>query len=852
MLYHAAGWRGIIPIGRGPQQKSPPPRGYTGYAGLDPSVPDIYAWAEQAEGTYNIGLHLPIGVYVLDIDQRNGGGAGLFEVEARAGMAFPPTISNTSHGRNSGTRHLFYRADLPPGRVWRDHPADGLDSLHVGHRYAMVAPSLHPNGNECRWYGADLSPLTAPPSPGDLTVLPAALIEACSQPGEPLEGNAAGDAETIDVLKLFRGGEPCPRVVKLLHLELARMALADQQALHSPGPLYALTSYGIEGHAGVAHALAMHQAAHIDARTGIRGEPSSSAAAEWWRMVRGAVGKRLAASGGAIASSCECGRFGGEVIPLDPDPPELDEPPVHSFVRTLAGLPDDQLISHREHLKATQNLTFGTFDTIVKAERQRLAALAAAESGGATIAAQDGGELPHRDAPLPVARALHAQWAAAGAHLRYWRGDWYRHAGTHWQADEDDSIVRSTVYASTAECWFQDSERGPLPWNPDSSTVSRTLDAMAHGPAYRSSALPEDSCIATASGVLDPTTRTLSPHTTARFNLWSLPYAYDPAAACPQWLSFLDQQVPDLESQRLLQQWAGYLISGRTDLEKLLHLYGVRRGGKGTVATVMEGLVGARNTASVTLTGLTGQFGEQPLIGKSLAMITDASWKVREVETAVEAIKAIVGRDPRDVNRKGVVTWKGRLACRFLIVGNNMPEFKDSSGALLGRMIHIYFGRSVYGREDPGLKDRLLLELSGILNWALDGLDDLNAAGSLIVPGASKESEAEISRSTSPVAGFVADCLTTMDPALGTLGEWMDDLYAAYLTWCRAEGRSTPLVKSQLAKELSSALGIRPKRQRPGDKFSHPRSIFHGVALLPPRDPFALAPADLDASGASG
>src|SRR4051794_16780235 len=66
--YRRAGWPGAIPIGRRAAQKSPPPTGYTGWAGRDPSGADVQAWIDGREGALNIGLHIPEGVYVPDFD----------------------------------------------------------------------------------------------------------------------------------------------------------------------------------------------------------------------------------------------------------------------------------------------------------------------------------------------------------------------------------------------------------------------------------------------------------------------------------------------------------------------------------------------------------------------------------------------------------------------------------------------------------------------------------------------------------------------------------------------------------------------------------------------------------------
>lgn len=459
---------------------------------------------------------------------------------------------------------------------------------------------------------------------------------------------------------------------------------------------------------------------------------------------------------------------------------------------------------------------------------------------GPTLAvspAPAGGQLPSPSAPMAAARQVAGRLAARGLLLRRWRGDWYRHAGTHWQRAPEDEIS-GQVYLDTEACWYlREDARGvpeQKPWNPNPRSVGALLHALGTAIVLRPADQPDERVIALSNGVYDLATDQLLPHTPERFNTSALPYAYDPAAGCPLWLRFLDEQVPAADSRQLLQEFMGYLISGRRDLEKILHLYGARRAGKGTVVTVLEHLMGEHNTAPITLLGLSRQFGEEDLIGRSLAMVTDASWRHRDVAQAVESLKAISGRDPRTVHRKGQKSWHGHLPTRFVIVGNDEPDFHDPSGALLGRLLHIPFNISVFGREDPTLKDRLVAEMPGIFNWALDGLRSLTARGRFPDTEESREAERDIARSTSPVAGFIDDCLTIMDPTCG-LSEWLDDLYPAYVEWGRKQGRTHIIDKPNFSKTLRSALSgrVTVSRRRPTPEAPQ-QQLFFGLMINRP------------------
>jgi putative DNA primase/helicase len=167
-----------------------------------------------------------------------------------------------------------------------------------------------------------------------------------------------------------------------------------------------------------------------------------------------------------------------------------------------------------------------------------------------------------------------------------------------------------------------------------------------------------------ANGILDFQTRELQGHTPELFFGHVLPFPFQPRAPRPlRWLRFLDELWPlDEESQQALSEWFGYVLSSATDLQKMFLLVGPKRSGKGTIARVLTGLLGPHNTAAPTLAGLTQNFGLQSLIGKPLAMVSDARLGARaDSMIAVERLLSISGEDMLTVDRKYREPWTGRL-----------------------------------------------------------------------------------------------------------------------------------------------------------------------------------------------
>jgi putative DNA primase/helicase len=153
-----------------------------------------------------------------------------------------------------------------------------------------------------------------------------------------------------------------------------------------------------------------------------------------------------------------------------------------------------------------------------------------------------------------------------------------------------------------------------------------------------------------------------------------------------------------------LQEWFGYCLLPDTSQQKILLMVGPRRSGKGTIACLLRALVGPQNTASPTLAGLGTNFGLWPLLGKTVAIISDARLSGRsDVAPITERLLSISGEDAQNIDRKNMSIVTTTLRVRFMILTNELPRLNDASGALAGRMVLLYMGTSWYGREDKAL-----------------------------------------------------------------------------------------------------------------------------------------------------
>lgn len=456
--------------------------------------------------------------------------------------------------------------------------------------------------------------------------------------------------------------------------------------------------------------------------------------------------------------------------------------------------------------------------------------------------------LPPPTAPLEVAREIYKKWTLGDAlTLRHWRGDFVEWGTTQW-AEAEAAAVEARIYTILGDAVYLReikqkegfSSEQEMPWNPNRNKVADVLRAMAavghlhaatNTPTWLDNNRADETLVACDNGLLDLATRTLNEHSPHFFNLISVPFDYQPDAPPPkQWLNFLSTLWPDdQDSIALLQEFIGYLLSGRTHMQKMLFLYGPKRSGKGTIARTLQKLVGAGNYAAPTLANLATEFGLQSLIGKSVAIIGDARLNPRNPTAVIERILSITGEDSLDVNRKFKDSWTGKLPTRLVLLSNELPQLEDASGAIASRMLLLKMNKSFFGSEDLELEPKLEAELPAILNWALDGLDRLNQRHRFTIPSASDEAVQMLADLSSPISAFIREeCeIGRRDYLISK-----DDLFDAWKKWAEAAGHKAG-DKGVFGRNLNAAVdGLGEARIDVYDEtVYHSKRVRHWVGI---------------------
>lgn len=300
---------------------------------------------------------------------------------------------------------------------------------------------------------------------------------------------------------------------------------------------------------------------------------------------------------------------------------------------------------------------------------------------------------------------------------------------------------------------------------------------------------------------------------------------FDPDADAPTWRAFLERVVPSPAVREFLQRWVGYCLTGSVREQALVFLYGHGANGKSTFINSLLQLVGdyAKQGAPELLMAKVGMMSagdasaEADLFGARLVMTTEVQ-AGRAFDEGV--IKRLTGGDRIKCKLMRQDWWEFNPTHKFMIAGNHKPNVKGTDHAIWRRLLLVPFTVTIApGEKDPDLPAKLAAELSGILNWALEGCRAWQESG-LAIPDEVRAATREYREGEDLMGSFIADCCA-LAPKFRTASS---DLYRAFTSWCEDQGERAGSQRA-MAQALTER-GFEPGRNMHG-------RFWCGIALKP-------------------
>ena len=292
----------------------------------------------------------------------------------------------------------------------------------------------------------------------------------------------------------------------------------------------------------------------------------------------------------------------------------------------------------------------------------------------------------------------------------------------------------------------------------------------------------------TASGVIDLTDFSLRDSTPEDYFTKSIAAHYDIHAKCPLWEKFLHEIFAgDEDMIRYIQKAVGYSLTGSTQEQCVFLLIGDGCNGKSTFLDIIRQLFGdyASNIQAESLLVRTNNNGINSDIARLRGARLVTSAEPNEGLRLNEGlIKQLTGGDIVTARKLYGDEFEFKPEFKLWMAANHKPVIRGNDHGIWRRMHIVPFIVQIPKEKmDKTLTDKLLTEVDGIFQWALEGLRMYQREG-LELPEMASAATAEYRKEMDVVSRFLEEC--TENSFAGTVRA--SDLYRVYTQWCDING----------------------------------------------------------------
>lgn len=329
-----------------------------------------------------------------------------------------------------------------------------------------------------------------------------------------------------------------------------------------------------------------------------------------------------------------------------------------------------------------------------------------------------------------------------GDELRYAKErGWFYWTGTHWEADEvgiaqeyaKETSRRILSEVSVAPFHLRTDIEKHAPKTQSVGALGAMLKTAATDRAfalrYTDFDEPDRSALLfnCSNGTIDLTTGELREHRREDLISRLSPVEFNQNSKCPFWLEHLGTIFDgDDDLINYFQEYAGYLLTGRTDEHCLAYLYGGGANGKSVTVSILQFILG---TYGITTPADTFMQKTNHGIRNDIARTAGARLVVSSEINAGERldeslVKLVTGGDvvsARFLNRE---FFEFKPQFKVLMTGNSRPRIAGMDHGIRRRIHLIPFTVQIPDSKripESSFLSRAKAEASGILNWMIAG-----------------------------------------------------------------------------------------------------------------------------------
>ena len=301
-------------------------------------------------------------------------------------------------------------------------------------------------------------------------------------------------------------------------------------------------------------------------------------------------------------------------------------------------------------------------------------------------------------------------------------------------------------------------------------------------------------------GLYDLDDEKLIEHSRDIFTTNLLPYNFDPTATCPRFIKYLEEIFEnDQEKIDFVQEAVGYAFHKSLPTPAVFFLIGGGNNGKSIFINTIANLIGEENTSNVSFNALSDERYVLELFQKMIN-ISGETPQGKSINT--DAVKAATAGDWITGRELYKSPMKFRPFAKHFLAMNKAPVISDNSFGMWRRIWVLEFNRRFTEKDmDRQLEEKLVNELSGIFNWALEGYKKLKEKKFALSESTSmKISKKEYRDDIDSVRSFVKDKFIKSNDSRDTV--IFSETYELYKSYCQAEGKKDLQVKTDFKKTL--------------------------------------------------
>lgn len=305
-----------------------------------------------------------------------------------------------------------------------------------------------------------------------------------------------------------------------------------------------------------------------------------------------------------------------------------------------------------------------------------------------------------------------------------------------------------------------------------------------------------------------------------------LPVKYDPEGECPKIKKFLSE-VLDEKDIPIIQELFGYCLLKDYFVQKAFMFIGEGSNGKSTLINLFKRFLGRENISNISLQDLCySRFAKVALFGKLVNLYADIPKNpIKDTGT----FKMLTGGDPIEAEVKfKQKRRKFTNYAKLIFSANQIPDVKDKSDAFFRRWIIINFPNKFEGENcDKKILEKITTEkeISGLFNWALEGLERLLERERFSYSKSTEEIRIDYEKKANSLKAFINDCV-------GVSGEdsiVRNVLFTHYVDYCKKH--NLPIKsKTVVSRELPEHIPVTDGRKT--DEFGKEQRAWVGIRVI--------------------